>query len=152
MRALLNPVDETNIHSQFNPRYPEHTESNILVEEVRRARKSSPKNVITIEAIITCRKTGIKWLTIIFQKVWQERCVLDNWQRAVVVPIGKKKGSKKDCSTYRGVLLLSHMGKIFAKILEQCTSTIVVPLLSESQLGFRKGRGYTDTVFAVRQL
>ena len=44
------------------------------------------------------------------------------------------------------------MGKMYAKILEQCTRYKVEPLLSEGQLGFRKGRGCTDSIFALRQL
>ena len=65
---------------------------------------------------------------------------------------GKKKGSKRDCSTYRGISLLSHTGKMYAKILEQRTQYKVEPLLSEAQMGFRKGRGRTDAVFALRPL
>ena len=84
--------------------------------------------------------------------MWEERQVPDDWHKAVVVPIWKKKGSKRDCSTYRGISLLSHTGKIYAKILEQRTRAIVEPLLSEAQFGFRKGRGCTDAIFALRQL
>lgn len=65
-RELFNHVDESNSHTQFNPRYPEHTEPNILEEEVCRALNSSPKNKpagvngIPTEAITACGKTGIK--------------------------------------------------------------------------------------------
>ena len=69
-----------------------------------------------------------------------------------MVPTWKKKGSKKDCSTYRGISLLSHMAKMYANILEQRTRYKVEHLLSEAQVGFRKGRGCTDTIFALRQL
>jgi hypothetical protein len=60
----------------------------------------------------------IYWLTHIFNKAWKERTVPADWQKAVVVPIWKKKGSKKDCETYREISLLSHVGKMFTKILE----------------------------------
>ena len=69
-----------------------------------------------------------------------------------MVPIWKKKGSKKDCSTYRGISLLSHVGKMYAKILEQRTRAKTEHLLSDAQFGFRKGRGCTDAIFALRQL
>ncbi|XP_035680006.1 uncharacterized protein LOC118418267 [Branchiostoma floridae] len=144
-RDLLNPVDENRSHIQFNPSYPEHTEPNTLEEEVRRAVKTSPKNKaagvdgIPVEVITACGKTGIRWLTTIFQKVWAEQCVPEDWRKSVVIPIWKKKGNKKECSTYRGISLISHTGKIFAKILEQRTRAIVDPLLSEAQFGFRKG-------------
>jgi hypothetical protein len=67
-----------------------------LESEVRQAIKNSPKNKaagvdeITTEAILACGKTGIQWLTTIFQKAWRERKVPEDWQAAVVVPIWKE--------------------------------------------------------------
>ena len=68
----------------------------------------------------------------------------EDWQKA----IWKKKGSKKDCSTNRGISLLSHEGKMYAKILEQRTR-VKTEHLSDAQFGFRKGRGCTDKIFAL---
>ena len=76
----------------------------------------------------------------------------DDEQRAVIVPIWKKKGSKRDCGMYRGIYLLSHVGKMYAKGLEQRTRYKIQPSLSDSQISFRNGRGCTDAVFAERQL
>ncbi|KAI8487889.1 hypothetical protein Bbelb_343370 [Branchiostoma belcheri] len=155
---LFNPVEGNNTTEQFRPRYPDHEEPNMIEEEVRTAVRTSPKNKaagtdgIITEAIVTCGETGAKWLTSIFQKVWEERRVPEDWQRAVVVSIWKRKGSKKDCNRYRVISLHSHTGKIFAKILQQRTRAIVEPQLSEAQFGFRKGRGCTDAIFALRQL
>jgi len=157
-RDLLNPGSQGNTQHLFQPRYPDEEEPNVLPSEVQQALKTSPKNKaagidgITTEAILACGEIGITWLTTIFQKAWTERKVPEDWQRAVVVPIWKRKGSKKDCSTYRGISLLSHTGKMYAKILEQRTRYKVEPLLSEAQMGFRKGRGCTDAIFALRQL
>ena len=83
---------------------------------------------------------------------WKEREVPEDWQRAIFVPIWKKNSSKKDCGTHRGISLLSHTGKLFATILDQRTRYQVKPLLSDVQMGFRKGRGCTDAIFALRQL
>ena len=157
-KELLNPNSQGNRQNQFQPRYPEEEEPNILRSEVQQILKTSPRNKaagidgITTEAILACGESGVTWLTKVFQKAWTERKVPEDWQRAVVIPIWKKKGSKKDCSTYRGISLLSHTGKMYAKILEQRTRYKVEPLLSEAQMGFRKGRGCTDAIFALRQL
>ena len=157
-KTLLNPAGMHNTQRQFIPRYPDHLEPTILESEVRQAMKTSPKykaagiDGITTEAILACGETGIKWLTTIFQKALEERRVPEDWQNAIVVPIWKKKGNKRDCSTYRGISLLSHTGKIYAKILEQRTRAKTDLLLSEAQFGFRKGRGCTDAIFALRQL
>ena len=81
-----------------------------------------------------------------------ERKVPDDWQRAVIVPIWKKKGSKRHCGVNRGISLLSHAGKMYARVLEQRTRYKVEKFLSQAQMGFRKGRGCTDAIFALRQL
>ena len=123
----------------------------ILEGEVRKVVRTCPKGKaaeddgITTEAIHVCGETGIQWLTTIFQKAWEER-------RVPEVPVWKKKGSKNDCSTYRGILLFSRVGKMCAKILEQRTREKTEHLLSDAQFGFRKGRGCIDAVFALRQL
>ena len=146
--GLVYPANPRNTQYRFNSYNP----------EIRKAVKTSPRNKaagvdeITTEAILACGETGITWLTTIFQKAWNERKVPEDWQRAVVVPIWKKKGSKNDCGTYRGISLLSYTSKIYANILEQRTRYKVEPLLSDVQMGFRKGRGCTDAIFALRQL
>ena len=159
-KDLLNPsgVRAQGTQSRFNPSHPDHSEPTILESEVRKVVKTSPKGKaagvdgITTEAIHVCGETGIQWLTTIFQKAWEERRVPEDWQKAIVVPIWKKKGSKKDCSSYRGISLLSHVVKMYAKILEQRTRAKTEHLLSDAQFGFRKGRGCTHAIFALRQL
>ena len=127
-------------------------------QSFQQAIKTSPKNTssgindITTEAILASGETGITWLNSIFQKAWNERKVPDDWQRAVIVPIWKKKGSKRDCGMYRGISLLSHVGKMYAKVLEQRTRYKAETFLSQAQMGFRKRRGCTDAIFDLRQL
>ena len=48
--------------------------------------------------------------------------------------------------------LLSHVGKMYAKVLEQRARYKTEPFLSEAQMDFRNGRGCTDAIFALRQL
>ena len=140
--------------SQFHPSYKNNDEEpGILRSEVQQAIKSSPKNKspgidgITAEATQASGEIGITWLTSIFQKTWMERKVPDDWQRAVIVPIWKKKGSKRDCGVYRGISLLSHAGKMYSKVLEQRARYKVEPFLSQAQMGFRK-EGAAETQFS----
>ena len=50
----------------------------------------------------------------------------------------EKKGKQKYCTRYRCLSLLSHVGKIYAKVLGFCTRAIVEPYLNKAQLGFKK--------------
>ncbi len=157
-KKLLNPMGALDRQSQFTPSHPDHVEPTILESEVRRAVTTSPKGKaagddgITTKAILACGENGIKWLTTIFQKAWEERRVPEDWQNAIVVPIWKNKGGKKDCRTYREISLLSHVGKMYAKILEQRARGKAENLTSDSLFCFRKEKGCKDAIFALRQI
>ena len=109
-KELLNPVGVRIQDTQalFTPNYQDHTEPNILESEVRKTVTTSPKgkaagdDSITTEAIQACGEIGIQWLTAIFQKAWKERKVPEDWQNAIVVPMWKKKGSKKRLQYLQG--------------------------------------------------
>ena len=64
----------------------------------------------------------------------------------------EKKGKEKDCTSYRGISLLSHVGKMYVKVLKFHTRTIVEPYLNKTQFGFRKDRGYISAIFVLCQL
>jgi len=49
-------------------------------------------------------------------KIWETKTVPSDFRDANIVTIFKK-GDKKNCSNYRGILLLSIISKIFARIL-----------------------------------
>ena len=49
--------------------------------------------------------------------------------------------------------MLDVVGKVFARIVQDCLRVIVEGLLPDSECGgFCKGRGCTDMIFAARQL
>ena len=50
-----------------------------------------------------------------FNLVWRVGRALDDLKNAVIVPI-HKKGSRMECTNYRGVILISVVGKVFAQI------------------------------------
>ena len=101
-KDLLNPIGHSYMQTCTHvTTHLEQEEPNIAEEEVQMAVRSSPKykaagmDCITTEAINSYRETGIKWLTLIFQKALEERCVPGDWQRAILVPIWKRKGRKE---------------------------------------------------------
>ena len=46
-----------------------------------------------------------------------------DWIKAVIIPIFKK-GSRLDCANYRGISLLSVVGKVFGRILNERVKAI----------------------------
>ncbi len=63
-----------------------------------------------------------------------------------------KKGGKAECGNYRGISLLSTIGKVLARVLENRLLPLSDEILPESQCGFRLSRGRADMIFTARQL
>ena len=40
------------------------------------------------------------------------------WRKAIIVPL-HKKGSKLECQNYKGISLLSILGKVYARVLNE---------------------------------
>ena len=84
---------------------------------------------------------------------WEKGELPQELRDSVIITLYKNKGDKSDCSSYRGITLLSIAGKILARILlNRLVPTIAAKHLPESQCGFRSNRGTTDMVFVLRQL
>ena len=71
---------------------------------------------------------------------------------AKIVTLYKNKGDRSDCNNYRGISLLSIVGKVFARVILsrlQFLGTMVYP---EAQCGFRPERSTVYMIFATRQI
>lgn len=112
--------------------------------------KSAGVDEIRAEYIVNSGMDGVKWLHRIFNLAWKTGSVPGDWRNAIIAPI-HKKGSRKDCNNYRGISLLSVVGKLYASILEKKVRGIVEDVLDENQCGFRPMRGCQDQIFVLRQ-
>nr|VZI52010.1 unnamed protein product [Spirometra erinaceieuropaei] len=92
-------------------------------------------------------------LTALFQEMWRQGEVPQDFKDATIVHLYKRKGNRQVCDNHRGISLLNIVGKIFARILlDRLNDHLEQGLLPESQCGFRRHRGTTDMIFAARQL
>nr|VZI29243.1 unnamed protein product [Spirometra erinaceieuropaei] len=92
-------------------------------------------------------------LTALFQEMWRQGEVPQDFKDATIVHLYKRKGNRQVCDNHRGISLLNIAGKIFARILlNRLNSHLEQGLLPESQCGIRRHRGTTDMIFAARQL
>ena len=103
--------------------------------------------------IIKCGKeVFIGPLHTLFCKCWEEGNVPQDMRDAKITTLYKNKGDRSDCNNYRGISLLSIVGKIFARVILsklQFLGTMVYP---EAQCGFRPERSTVDMIFATRQI
>nr|VZI29030.1 unnamed protein product [Spirometra erinaceieuropaei] len=92
-------------------------------------------------------------LTALFQEMWRQGEVPQDFKDATIVHPYKRKGNRQVCDNHRGISLLNIAGKIFARILlNRLKNHLEQGLLPESQCGFRRPSGTTDMIFAARQL
>lgn len=85
--------------------------------------------------------------------IWEEEVIPKEFRNATVISLFKNKGSKTDCSNYRGISLLSIAGKILARVMvNRLVSHVSEDNLPETQCGFRPNRSTVDMIFAVRQV
>ena len=75
------------------------------------------------------------------------------WKDAVITVL-HKKSDKTECGNYRGISLVSHVGKVILKVVARRLSAYCEAkgLLREEQCGFRPDRSTTDMMFVVRKL
>ena len=90
----------------------------------------------------------------LFNKILDTGDIPEDWLTGLIIPIYKNKGEKNDPNNYRGITLLSCLGKLFTSILnhrltEFCESNLI---LKEIQAGFRKGYSTLDHIFVLKNL
>ena len=114
-------------------------------------RKSPGPDGILPEIVVFGGDALRDYLLEIFNTFWET----DNIPAELVNPnicILFKKGDRSECGNYRGISLLSTIGKVIADIVLQRIQTLLPNVYPESQYGYRSGRGTVDGIFTLRQL
>ena len=106
---------------------------------------------VTAEELKATGETGIIILHHLCNLIWRKEEFPEDWGKAIITPIYKKK-DKLDCGNYRGISLLSHAGKVMTIILQRRMIKKTEETISESQAGFRPGRSTVDQLFSLRQI
>ena len=71
---------------------------------------------------------------------------------AKIITLYKNKGERRDCNNYRGISLLSIVGKVFARVILGRLQKLAERIYPESQWGFRVEKSTKDMIFSLRQL
>ena len=145
-RLEIQEIEDEQVHERLNE---------ISIEEVEHALKEMKNgkapgdDELPIEIFMAAGVEGMHWLKIILNTAWRQEKVPADWQKAIVCPI-YKKGEKSNCANYRGISLLSHVGKVYERIVEARLRWIVEHKLGNWQHGFRPNRSTMDLVFTLK--
>ncbi len=90
----------------------------------------------------------------IFNIVLESGLVPTSWSVGVIKPIFKNKGSIDDPDNYRGITLLSCLGKLFTNCINKRLTDYIesTGTLGEEQAGFREGYSTCDHIFVLNSL
>ena len=99
--------------------------------------KSAGVDEITNEQLKYGGSALIGQLQLLFQKVWEEEVIPDEWLKGVIVVIGKK-GDTSYCSNNRGITLRATSSKILQMSILKRLNVGMECLLSKNQYGFRR--------------
>ena len=91
------------------------------------------------------------FLLVLFNICWVTEIIPLDWMDANIA-ILLKKGDRSHCSNYRGISLLSAVGKVLADVILQSIHLLVEFMYPQSQSGYRNGRSTIDGIFTLRQL
>jgi hypothetical protein len=86
-----------------------------------------------------------------FNLILSTGIIPDDWTTGVVVPLYKKKGDPNNPDNYRGITLLSCMGKLFTRLINSRLSNYLEAnhIIGEEQAAFREGYATTDHIFTL---
>ena len=117
-----------------------------------KAGKAAGMDGIAGECIRNGGEVIVEWLVRMFNGCFETGCVPEDWKSACIVPLYKGKGDTRECGSYRGISLLSVVGKVYGRVLIERVIECTDGAIGREQCGFRKGMGCSDQVFAVRQI
>ena len=102
------------------------------------------------EFFIYVKTEMINCVYAIFNKVLNLGIFLDSWSEGFIVPL-HKKGSINNPTNYRGITLLSTLGKLFTHIISNRLDNSAEHyfVYIEAQAGFRKKMGTVDNIFCT---
>ena len=115
--------------------------------------KSAGPDMLINEFFIHGKHILASTLVNLFNKIFEVGHFPEAWSEGYVIPL-HKKGSVNDAENYRGITLLSTIGKLFTRVLNNRLGEWAenYGVLIEAQAGFRAGMSTTDNIFVLHGL
>ena len=150
--------------NEENNREPLKEEAEVVNKEVNCVSREKMKNALrkmkndkavgSVELPVEVSKCmgemGIKFLTRLFNRLLVGKRMPGEWRRSVLILIYKNKGDQQCCGNYRRIKLISHIMKIWERIIEAKLINRVE--ISKQKYGFMPEKGTINATFALTML
>ena len=140
----VKPSDELNIRTGHITRI----EIKNAIKMLKNGKAAGGDN-IPPEAIKAGGNTLEEVLLNLFNRIWSEEKIPEEWRKGLVIKL-PKKGDLSCCKNWRGIVLLNMASKVFCRVILERINTALDGKLREEQAGFRAGRSCTDQIATLR--
>uniref|UniRef100_A0A8D9EQ38 Craniofacial development protein 2 n=1 Tax=Cacopsylla melanoneura TaxID=428564 RepID=A0A8D9EQ38_9HEMI len=129
----------------------------ILKEEVELAikqmkdGKAAGLDQIQSEFLKLLDEEQLVWLTSLFNSIYESGKIPTEWLKSEFITLPKKPGAKV-CGDYRTISLMSHVLKLFLKIIHKRIYRLCEEEIAPNQFGFRNAVGTREALFSVQVL
>ena len=147
--------NERYVQGEFNIIF-EELNDNIAANEIYRAikqlktNKSGGPDKLINEFFIHGKHVLVPVLCHLFNKIFENGHFPEEWSEGYIIPL-HKKGNRDEVENYRGITLLSVLGKLFSRVLNNRLHEWAenYEVLIEAQAGFRPGMSTIDNIFVL---
>ncbi|KAI5742924.1 hypothetical protein M8J77_012730 [Diaphorina citri] len=114
-------------------------------------KKSCGSDNIPAELIKILDNDSLFLITDIINSIYKTGQIPNDYLLSTFITL-PKVNKAKNCSQFRTISLISHASKILLQIIKQRINNIIEENLSETQMGFRAGKGCRDAITVMRIL
>ena len=150
-RDINMPPNCTNIGKLDHPITPEELDK---AKHVLKRGKANGIDTINNEMIACFLEVYPHIILTLFNTVLEKNITIDSWTVGIITAIYKNKGSRSEPENYRGISLLSCLGKFFTAILYNRLLKFAIDnkILSPAKLGFMPGNRTSDAHVIIHNL
>ncbi|KAI5752610.1 hypothetical protein M8J77_018598 [Diaphorina citri] len=140
-------------HREIQPdEIPVFTEDDIIkLIKTLSNRKAYGSDEIPAEFLKLLDSRGIQHIANIMNEIYRSGIIPQDFLESIFIPM-PKVNKAKHCGDFRTISLISHTSKILLKLIKHRIEDIIEKNLSETQIGFRRGKGCRDGITGLRIL
>uniref|UniRef100_A0A8D9EV91 Craniofacial development protein 2 n=1 Tax=Cacopsylla melanoneura TaxID=428564 RepID=A0A8D9EV91_9HEMI len=125
-------------------------EIELAIKQTKEGKAAGPDKIPS-EFFKLLDEEQLKWLTLIFNSIYESGRIPTPWLRSEFITLPKKPGAKS-CGDYRTISLMSHLLKLFLKIIHRRIYRLCEEEIAPNQFGFRNAVGTREALFSVQVL
>ena len=153
LQDFVIPDANDEVENEFLNESISESEISCIVKSLKNS-KAAGYDMIVNEYIKSTIHLLMPLYIALFNKILDSGIVPSVWLVGIIIPIFKKKGDPHNLDSYRGITLVSAVGKVFAALLNYRLSKYAehVNMIPKVQAGFRKGYSTLDNIFCLHIL